>query len=43
MILIAIGTIVITVVVWKIRGHRRHGDGTIEQFNDAWFLGDGPP
>jgi len=34
----SVGLIVIALVLWNIRGHRRHGDGKIPEY-DAWNIG----
>jgi hypothetical protein len=35
MIVAAVGFLVIALVLWNIRGHRRHGDGTLDGDTEA--------
>ena len=37
----AIGFLIIAVVLWNMRGHRRH-DGSVEEPSDVWLNNDWP-
>jgi hypothetical protein len=39
---VLIGIVIIVAVIWNVRGHRRRGDGTIPEREDAWMTNDWP-